>query len=235
MASGMLFMAAEKLAALLQRADPNLSTVDDNTKRMEKELRRVHELLEEDPGLEMNDKALRKWVRDLTDIAQDTEDVVDNFLCSLERRRQRRTGCMDFTFPLTLNDLLSRRNFVGEIKRMEKKMDPNISSMMPNKQVFQLDKGFNELVEWLVDGNHPSRRLMCVVGSWGAGKTTLAKKVYNSTDVENRFPYRFWVHGETRLSYKMTIHEINLLQKITSKVNRVFTRGAKGYGQYSYV
>ncbi|KAJ8629577.1 hypothetical protein MRB53_022900 [Persea americana] len=81
---------------------------------------------------------------------------------------------------------------------------------MPNKQVFGFDEDLNALVKWLKKENDPHRRIMCIAGSCGAGKTTLVKKIYNSPDIQEHFHDRFWVISG----------EFNLWKNISSKVTR---------------
>ncbi|RWR84772.1 putative disease resistance protein RF45 isoform X1 [Cinnamomum micranthum f. kanehirae] len=203
MASNLLFMVEKKLAAL-QSVNLNLSTAQSNINWMVTKLREVQELLEDDPGLEMKNCELTEWVRDMTNAAQETEDVVDNFFCDLERRRRQRSGSTS-AFMLTRKMLLPNNKIVEEIGKMKKKME---SIKMLNKQIFGFDEDLNALVKWLKEENDPHRWIMCIAGSCGAGKTTLVKKIYNSPDIQERFPYRFWViSGES-----------NLWKKIASKV-----------------
>ncbi|RWR84812.1 putative disease resistance protein [Cinnamomum micranthum f. kanehirae] len=187
MAAEILFMVAEKLAQFLRV--PNLSTAYSRIEWMETELRRVHELLKEDPGLEMNCKELRKWVRDLIHAAQNIEDIVDNFDFNLERRPQR-MGCMGSAF-FAVKGKVARYKIVAEVKQVKEKMS-QICESMPNKQVFGFDKDFDALVKLLVEGNDPHPLSLFIVGPCGAGKTTLVKEVCDSDAVKKQFPYRFW-------------------------------------------
>lgn len=207
MAANILFLVAEKLAEFLQSAVFD-STTHTSVKWMESELRRICKVLEQDPGLEMNNGRLRGWVKDLTDAAQEIEAVVDNFLCDLERRRHKR-GCMGCTFVRTFKDLVGRHKIVGEMER-NKEMVGLILRRMPNEQVFGLNKDSDALVQWLVDENKRQLQQMCVLGQPGVGKTTLIKMVYNSTAVKNRFPRCVWASGET--------YSFGLLEKITREV-----------------
>ncbi|KAJ8629644.1 hypothetical protein MRB53_022967 [Persea americana] len=191
--AAVLFTVAKKLASLLEYSEvSNLSTVYSGIKWIETELTREHDLLAEDPGLEMNSKELRKWVRDLTDVAQNIEDIVDNFNFNLERREQQ-MGCMGSAF-FAVKDKVARYKIVAEVKQVKEKMS-HICENMPDKQVVGFDKDFDALVKLLVEGNGPHPLYTFIFGPCGAGKTTLVKKVYDSDAVKKQFPYPFWFHG----------------------------------------
>eukprot|EP00268_Persea_americana_P038874 TRINITY_DN3852_c4_g4_i1.p1 TRINITY_DN3852_c4_g4~~TRINITY_DN3852_c4_g4_i1.p1 ORF type:complete len:911 (+),score=132.81 TRINITY_DN3852_c4_g4_i1:506-3238(+) len=190
MAAFILLLVAEKLAQFLRVS--NLSTTYSVIKWMGTELMRVHELLKEDPGLEMNRKELRKWVRDLMHAAQNIEDIVDNFNFKVERRQQQK-GCMSNAF-LAVKDKVARYKIVAEVMQAKEKMG-RICESMPNKQVFGFDKDFDGFVKLLVEGNDPHPLYMFIVGPCGAGKTTHVREVYDSDVVKKQFPYRFWFCG----------------------------------------
>ncbi|KAJ8629659.1 hypothetical protein MRB53_022982 [Persea americana] len=213
MATGILFMVAEKLPALLQSEVLNLSTAKKAIKLMETDLRQVYELLEDDPGLEMNRMELRKWVTNLTDEAQKIEDFVDNFFHNLERRRQR-MGCVGSAF-LTLKDCVVRRMVVTDIKRLEKSIH-KICEDKPEKQVL----GFVELVKQLVGGNYPHHLYVCIVGPCGAGKTTLAQEVYNTAAKDKKFSYCVWLCANTTL-VSSSPDPIVLLNELLRKIRKV--------------
>ncbi|KAJ8629653.1 hypothetical protein MRB53_022976 [Persea americana] len=176
MDADILFVVAEKLCDYKYLVS-NLSTTYSGIEWMETELRRVLELLKEDPGREMNHKEFKKWVRDLIHAAQNIEDIVDNFDFNVERRRQQK-GCISSAF-LTVEDKVARYKIVAEVMQAREKMG-KICGSMPNKQVLGFDKDFDALVKLLVEGSGPHTLYMFIVGPCGAGKTTLVKNVYDS-------------------------------------------------------
>ncbi|XXG72392.1 hypothetical protein AAC387_Pa07g1500 [Persea americana] len=213
--AAVLFAVAEKLASLLEYSEvSNLSTVYSGIKWIETELRREHDLLAEDPGLEMNSKKLRKRVRDLTDVAQNIEDIVDNFNFNLERREQR-MGCMGSAF-FAVKDKVARYKIVAEVKQVKEKMS-HICENMPDKQVVGFDKDFDALVKLLVEGNGPHPLYTFIFGPCGAGKTTLVKKVYDSDAIKKQFPYPFWFHGPAPRFWESIVFFKKMTIKLTGR------------------
>ncbi|KAJ1691780.1 hypothetical protein LUZ63_015935 [Rhynchospora breviuscula] len=68
--------------------------------------------------------------------------------------------------------------------------------MHPDKDdpdVVGLETDTEEIVKLLLDPDTPRRRVVSIVGQGGLGKTTLAKKAYNSDKVKREFKIRVWL------------------------------------------
>ncbi|KAJ3687128.1 hypothetical protein LUZ61_016292 [Rhynchospora tenuis] len=68
--------------------------------------------------------------------------------------------------------------------------------MLPDEDdpdVIGLETDKENIVELLLDPNTPRRRVVSIVGQGGLGKTTLAKKVYNSDKIRRDFEIRVWL------------------------------------------
>ncbi|XP_020531282.1 disease resistance protein RPM1 [Amborella trichopoda] len=69
--------------------------------------------------------------------------------------------------------------------------DPRLTfSSMEEDGITAIDKPVSEIKSWLLNQN-PKRQVLSLVGMGGVGKTTLAKRVYNS--MKSSFSYCAWV------------------------------------------
>ncbi|KAK9281597.1 hypothetical protein L1049_004500 [Liquidambar formosana] len=71
--------------------------------------------------------------------------------------------------------------------------------------------------------NDLKRRVVSIVGMGGLGKTTLAKKVYNSKEVTDRFQCRLWIYVSQSYSAKGLLDEIG--KKVMKKLEDDLTLG----------
>ncbi|KAI8026076.1 Disease resistance protein RPM1 [Camellia lanceoleosa] len=72
--------------------------------------------------------------------------------------------------------------------------DPRLASLfVGDDEVVGIESPKYELISTLVDQNQSQRAVISVVGMVGIGKTTLAKKVYDSQEVVAHFNCKAWI------------------------------------------
>ncbi|XP_048320326.2 disease resistance protein RPM1 isoform X2 [Ziziphus jujuba] len=171
-------------------------------------------------ALQDGDEELSVWVRQVTDIAQDTEDILDEF--SLLQDHDQAHGfygsllklacCVknakaSYRIASALKGINSRMKIISQVhKHLRHKFiqakqgsDSNTwhdcrcdALLLDESDLVGIDKPKKILVEWLIKGG-PGREVVSLAGMGGMGKTTLAKQVYDDAGVKKHFKIRAWI------------------------------------------
>ncbi|KAJ8765910.1 hypothetical protein K2173_020426 [Erythroxylum novogranatense] len=200
-AQPVLSLAIQKFGDFLNQKSTSLFGAEEEVKRLQAELKRMLCFLKDADQRQDQDERVRNWVAEIRDIAYDTEDVIDTFLLKvagtgdgLQRYTKKITSI--FFKPKLHSKILSIRNRIQDIsagmqiygiKFVTEGQGPNSGSEMQQR--------FRRSYPHAEEGDIINARLLVVsiVGMGGLGKTTLARKVYNSVDVKRQFDLCAWV------------------------------------------
>ncbi|XP_021804722.1 putative disease resistance protein RGA3 [Prunus avium] len=166
---------------------------------------------------------VKAWVKKLKDIAQDADDVLDEFQyevlrSKLELQNHMKKKVLNFfsisnpiAFRLKmaqkikninqlLADLKSEASLIGLVAKQKEATTQimgnreTVSSFDEDENIFGREELLSDIVKTLIkSSNHENLSVMPIVGMAGLGKTTLAKSVYNEPEIDKSFDTKIWV------------------------------------------
>eukprot|EP00268_Persea_americana_P045906 TRINITY_DN4704_c0_g2_i2.p1 TRINITY_DN4704_c0_g2~~TRINITY_DN4704_c0_g2_i2.p1 ORF type:complete len:845 (+),score=100.89 TRINITY_DN4704_c0_g2_i2:192-2726(+) len=215
--------------------------VRDQVESIKRELKRMQCLLKDADAKQKGDEKVRNWVAEIRDLSYDADDIIDTFTLSQAAKiaRWRRgvlIGCLSIQ---QISELKTRDKVGKEIRHIKLKIAEICNSLVTygikdiNDQAGGQDArlgerrrlnamfeeqdvvGFQEemaiLKERVINGE-TRRCVISLVGMGGAGKTTLAKKVYR--EVKNNFDCHAFIYLSQK--YIITDVMIRIMECITS-------------------
>ncbi|CAL2239142.1 unnamed protein product [Prunus armeniaca] len=166
---------------------------------------------------------VKAWVKKLKDIAQDADDVLDEFQyealrSKLELQNHMKKKVLNFfsisnpiAFRLKIGrkikninqllvDLRSEASLIGLVAKQKEATTQimgnreTVSSFDEDEKIFGREELLSDIVKTLINtSNHENLSVMPIVGMAGLGKTTLAKSVYNEPEIDKSFDKKIWV------------------------------------------
>nr|AAS93955.1 disease resistance protein RPP13 variant [Arabidopsis thaliana] len=196
--------------------------VKEDLEELKTELTCIHGYLKDVEAREREDEVSKEWSKLVLDFAYDVEDVLDTYHLKLEERSQRR-GLRRLTNKIgrkmdaysivddirilkrRILDITRKRETYGIGGLKEPQGGGNTSSLRvrqlrrarsvdQEEVVVGLEDDAKILLEKLLDYEEKNRFIISIFGMGGLGKTALARKLYNSRDVKERFEYRAWIY-----------------------------------------
>ncbi|XP_042486469.1 disease resistance protein RPP13-like [Macadamia integrifolia] len=210
-----------KLGSLLLEEANFLGGVKTQILSLHDELEWINSFLRDADAKRRSNRRVNLWVSQVKSLAFDAEDIIDLYMLQIVQQRQRNMvkrfmGSSKYLFTL---HMLGKE--MEDINRRIEKISANklkygVEAFETGQTLARLDDGLarkrrRDTMEEEVDDvgfekdsdevatllkQEDSRQLLVVpiVGMGGLGKTTLAKKVYNRSDVKNTFDSCAWVY-----------------------------------------
>ncbi|KAK3001086.1 hypothetical protein RJ639_021459 [Escallonia herrerae] len=196
-----------------------LQGVREDVEWLRDELRYMQSFIKDAEQKGRGDERVQQWVNDIICVADEAVDIIDSFSLEIERAgapkgrfmdRVRTCACIcnkeaklygiakeiDLLRKRVL-DITRRRELYG-ITNLGSSAEGTSSSPLRRATPYTDERvvGFEDVTQTLLAEllkEDPCRRVVSVYGMGGLGKTTLARKLYNSTSAVHHFPYRAWV------------------------------------------
>lgn len=211
----------EKIGTLFDNEVSALGGVREEVVCLRAELERMTAFLRIADALQESDEELSVWVRQVRDIAHETEDLLAEYkllqghkhepgiygtLCRWACCIKNAKAC--YRIAGDLKSINLRVKTIGEIhKRLRDKFSRaeqgssvagawqdrrDDALLLEKSDLVGIDERKKQLVEWLIKGGS-GRKVVSLAGQGGMGKTTLAKQVYDDEEVKKHFNVRAWV------------------------------------------
>jgi disease resistance protein RPM1 len=250
MAEGAVRFLLEKIARFVENEMMLLRGDREEVLYLRGELERMKAFLKIADAMEESDEEIKVWVKQVREIAHETEDALDEFTIlqahdhadGLYSSLHRVSCCIKnvksrFRIVSELQGINSRiKNIRGDHKRLLHKLSgaqqglgsKNAGNTWQDALLFEktdlvgIDEPTQQLVGWLVKGSS-RREVVSVAAMGGMGKTTLAKQVYDDPEVKKHFKIRAWV----TVSQSFKIEELlkDMIRQIFGVVSRPVPEG----------
>ncbi|KAJ9135061.1 hypothetical protein P3X46_032282 [Hevea brasiliensis] len=213
MAEGGVTFLLEKFVPLFENEVQLLSGGREEITYARGELERIRTFLRVADSLEESDEEVKVWVKQIRDVAHDTEDFLDEY--KLPQSHDHGNGF----FASQIREIKPRiKNISVGHRRLHQKFcvaeqganstcagnewqDQRGDALLLDKtDLVGIDEPTKKLVGWLVNGGS-GREVVSIAGMGGLGKTTLAKQVYDDAEVKKQFSMHAWIRVSR--SYQM--------------------------------
>ncbi|CAN4080177.1 unnamed protein product [Withania somnifera] len=237
MAEAAVSYVSEQLIDLFQRKIVFLKNVEQEVEGVRNELIHMKCFLKDADMKQEEDEAatIRNWVSEIRAVAYHAEDVIEIFIHQVESRKPQSFFIKCVFYPKKLyclykvgKELESIRTRILEISNSRKRYGiKQIQGFGDGEGTIstreKMQKHMRSVVSILLKEDK-QLRVASIVGMGGVGKTTLAKEVYNQTQIRERFDTRAWLYVSQDYKPMKIIKEL-ILQLASPEEDKVKIAG----------
>ncbi|KAK1568610.1 hypothetical protein Q3G72_026662 [Acer saccharum] len=217
MAESAVMSVLEKLTPFFENKLQLLNGSREEVVYAKGELERMKVFLRIADTLEDIDEEVKVWVKQIREVAHDIEDVVDEFTLLLAHNHGGGFYGFLHKFSCCIKNIKARYRIAYQIQGINTRIN-NICQghqrllrklrlpdqgntwndrrgnalLLDKSDSVGIDKPKKKLVGWLVEGGS-GLKVVSLAGMGGLGKTTLAKQVYDHSQVKKHFVIHAWI------------------------------------------
>ncbi|KAF8017613.1 hypothetical protein BT93_H2719 [Corymbia citriodora subsp. variegata] len=221
MAESAVSFLVEKLATFVEKEAKLLKGVCGKIEFIRFELESMKAFLKSAESSQEDAPELKVWVKQVREVAHDTEDILDEFILKLARDHGH--GFMRYFHKIkssmqnlkarhhissNIDEIKSRVESIAERRQRYNFTEQSASAstrgtswydlredalLVEEGDLVGIDEPREEIIKWLVDGE-PGLKVLSISGMGGLGKTTLAKRVYDNQQVKANFQSHAWIN-----------------------------------------
>ncbi|MCD7469373.1 hypothetical protein HAX54_008343 [Datura stramonium] len=209
----------EKILSLAIEEAKSLSNCKKNLRMLKKYVSMIQALIHDAERRQVDDQAVKEWLKRLERVAEDAEIVFDEFRYEslktkvMKIRNNPMKKVSDFFSSTDFKSKMSRKinNITEDLRAINKlAKDLGLQSLtVPSRQILPIretdsivvasdvvgrDKDVAEIKEKIL--NMRDHVVLCtipIVGMGGLGKTTVAKRIFNDEQIKQNFEKRVWL------------------------------------------
>ncbi|KAF8378837.1 hypothetical protein HHK36_030186 [Tetracentron sinense] len=198
MAEAVVTFFLQKLIDLVAQEADFLVGVEEQLQLLRIDLQWIHSFLKDADGRSKENERVKLWVSQVRDVTYDAEDVIDTFLIKIESHQRKKIEEINKRIERIKHN---KSSYGIEDIRVEISGSSNegpsrgekLAPIVEEVDVVGFEDDVKTLTRKLIGEETKGRTVISIVGMGGLGKTIVAKKIYNSSDIERHFDYHAWV------------------------------------------